>query len=217
MKYKLLIFDWDGTLMDSESSIVASINHAIQLVGAEPRSRDEAKGIIGLGLHEGIRKLYPEADEQFVDKMVHAYREDYLHNVAKPKSNLFEGAREVLHTLKAQDYWLAVATGKGKQGLKRVLDDTALKPMFYSTRTSEETLSKPDPLMLYEILEELDMRVEEALMIGDSVYDIQMAVNANMDALAVSYGVHHGDGLLAEGAIDIIDDIRALPNWLNIE
>ena len=211
--YRLLIFDWDGTLMDSVSHIVHSLKLAAADMGLEGRSDDQFKGVIGLGLAEAVDALYPGRDEAFRQELAERYRRHYLPPGPSP-TPLFDGARETLRALDEAGYLLAVATGKGRGGLDKVLDETGLGPLFRATRTSDVTRSKPHPLMLQQILEELEVEVSEALMIGDTEWDLVMAANAGMDSLGVTYGVHDAERLATHNPVGCIDAITELPAWL---
>jgi len=215
LPYKLLIFDWDGTIMDSVARIVDCLRiSSEQVLGDENRSDHELKDVIGLGLREAIQQLHPVASEQQILDMSNAYRHQYM-EVNKTSSALFEDAEKTLETLEKQGYWLAVATGKGRQGLDQVLDITGLGPHFHSTRCASETFSKPHPLMLEEILQQLGLYPEDALMIGDTEYDMEMARNAKMDCLGVSYGVHSTERLQKHQPIGCIDHINQLEAFLS--
>jgi phosphoglycolate phosphatase len=214
LDYHLLVFDWDGTLMDSEARIVACLQSAIEVTGAEPRPSDRLSHVIGLGLGEAIRSLYPDQGPGFVDAFAGAYRERFLALDHSP-SELFDGALETLELLRERGYRLAIATGKARRGLDRVLGKLALTAHFDATRCADETRSKPDPQMLHELMNELALPPERTLMIGDTEYDMQMAANAGVAALAVSYGVHPVDALLRIGARGHIDAISELPDWLS--
>jgi len=215
LPYKLLIFDWDGTIMDSVARIVDCLRiSSEQVLGDENRSDHELKDVIGLGLREAIQQLHPVASEQQILDMSNAYRHQYM-EVNKTSSALFEDAEKTLETLEKQGYWLAVATGKGRQGLDQVLDITGLGPRFHSTRCASETFSKPHPLMLEEILQQLGLYPEDALMIGDTEYDMEMARNAKMDCLGVSYGVHSTERLQKHQPIGCIDHINQLEAFLS--
>lgn len=212
--YDLLVFDWDGTLMDSEARIVNCLTKSIDTIGAEARSRAELRNIIGLGLAEAIRTLYADADDAFIHAFSEAYREHFLHQDETP-STLFHGAREVVEGLAEAGYLLAVATGKARRGLDRVLEAEGLTDLFHATRCADETFSKPHPLMLEEIMVDLDTDPARTLMIGDTEYDMLMARNARASGLAVSYGVHALDRLLECASEGHIDGISELPGWLN--
>jgi len=214
LPYKLLIFDWDGTIMDSVARIVDCLRKAgEQVLGEESRSGHELKDVIGLGLREALIQLHPQSSKQQIEEMSAAYRYQYM-EVNTTSSVLFDGAESILETLEQQGYWLAVATGKGRQGLDQVLEMTGLGPRFHTTRCASETFSKPHPLMLEEILQQLGMNVEDALMIGDTEYDMEMAKNANMDRLGVSYGVHPEERLMKHQPIGCIDNLNHLNEFL---
>jgi len=211
--FKLLVFDWDGTLMDSEARIVACIRAASGDLGLEVLPDSAIRNIIGLGLREAIEALYPGSGDDIHRGMSERYRHHFLTANPTP-TQLFAGAAETLKSLDEQGYLLAVATGKGRHGLDRVLEETGLRTMFHTTRCADETFSKPHPLMLTEIMEELGTEPEETLMIGDTEYDMLMAVNARTSALAVSYGVHEIERLLQHEPLGHIDAISELLPWL---
>ncbi len=212
-RLNLLVFDWDGTLMDSEARIVACIQAAIEELGLEPREVACIRNIIGLGLREAIDALYPGSDNALHEAMTERYRYHFL--TANPtRSELFSGAEETVRTLSEAGYMLAVATGKGRRGLDMVLEETGLGQYFLATRCADETFSKPHPRMLEELMDELGTEPTETLMIGDTEYDMQMAVNARAHALAVSYGVHEKERLLRHQPLHCLDDIGELSGWL---
>jgi phosphoglycolate phosphatase len=213
MSFRLLVFDWDGTLMDSEARIVSSFQGAIAELGAEPRSATQIRDIIGLGLAEAALALYPAAPRGLVARLAEAYREYYLGRDPTP-SRPFPGVRGVLEALRGEGHLLAIATGKARRGLDRVLGETGLVGLFDASRCADEAGSKPHPRMLNEILAELEVPAREALVIGDSEYDMEMAANAGARALAVSYGVHALERLLRHRPLGHIEDIRDLPAWL---
>ncbi len=214
--FKLLVFDWDGTLMDSEARIVACIRAASTDIGLEVLPDSTIRNIIGLGLREAIDALYPGSGDDVHRGMTERYRYHFLTADPTP-SQLFAGAAETLKSLEEQGYLLAVATGKGRNGLDRVLDETGLSGRFHTTRCADETFSKPHPLMLNEIMEELGTEPDETLMIGDTEYDMLMARNARTPALAVSYGVHELDRLLKHQPAGHIDSISELLPWLGFK
>ncbi len=212
--FELLVFDWDGTLMDSEARIVACIHAAITDLSLEPRDNASIRNIIGLGLSEAIQQLYPGSDLAFATAMIERYRHHFL--TADPtRSELFEGAEETLQELADAGYLLAVATGKGRVGLDKVLVETGLGRFFQTTRCADETFSKPHPMMLEQIMDELGVEAHATLMIGDTEYDMQMAINARAPALAVSYGVHEKERLLQHQPLHCIDAITELTDWLD--
>jgi len=200
--------------MDSVARIVDCLRKAgEEVLGEESRHSDELKDVIGLGLREALMQLHPKCSEQQIKHMSDSYRYQYM-QVNTTSSALFDGADNTLAKLEQQGYWLAVATGKGRQGLDQVLDITGMGPRFHITRCASETLSKPHPLMLEEILQQLGLEAHQALMIGDTEYDMQMAKNANMDRLGVSYGVHPAERLDKHQPIGCIEHIQQLDTFL---
>lgn len=208
----LIIFDWDGTLMDSQAQIVHSMQAAIEDLRLETRNADECRNIIGLGLREAIDALYPGRDDAFLEQFVTRYRHHWFS--VSHQSELFPGARETLELLKDAGFTLAVATGKGRAGLDKVLQHTGLADVFTATRCSDETQSKPHPRMLNELLAELDTLPADALMIGDTEYDLQMANHAGVGPVAASYGVHDRERLLRHSPLTCLDRISELVDWL---
>jgi len=209
---KLIVFDWDGTLMDSEAHIVACMQAAIADLSLEARNDEQVKNIIGLGLHEAVAGLYPEADAILVRSIADAYRTHWLGS--DHQSTLFPGVEETLQLLKQEGFRMAVATGKGRSGLDKVLRETGLSPMFDATRCSDETRSKPHPLMLEQIMQELRFSPAQTLMIGDTEYDMEMASNAGAHAVAVAYGVHACPRLQRHAPLTCLDQITELGDWL---
>ncbi len=211
--YNLLVFDWDGTVMDSEQHIVSALLAAIDELGLPKRSVDEAKNIIGLGLREAVDALYPGSSTTLHSDLVERYRHHFLVADSTP-SPLFPGAVALLESLNDAGYLLAVATGKGRGGLDNVLDETGLKNMFVTTRCADESFSKPHPQMLEYIMDFTGCEPEETLMIGDTEYDMEMASNAATPALAVSYGVHELERLQKHKPVGVIDALTELQPWL---
>lgn len=212
-KYSLLVFDWDGTLIDSKAQIVNCMQATILSLQLDPRSDIQISNIIGLGLEEAIRSLYPKVASKVISQTAQKYREHYLTKDKTP-SPLFDGTTEVLNSLSESGFDLAIATGKSRRGLDKGLIDTGLKGYFPITRCADETRSKPHPQMLEEILVDHNTEASNALMIGDSEYDLQLANNTKVDSLAVSYGVHGLMRLLKQDPMGFIDDINQLPQWL---
>lgn len=211
--YQLLVFDWDGTLMDSIGRIVHCLQEAIRTLELEERPRQALKDVIGLGLRDAILQLYPEADESLCEAFTHAYRERYLGGDPTP-SPLFPGVPEVLADLEAAGYWLAVATGMSRQGLDRKLASTGLGPRFLVTRCAEEAFSKPHPALLEAVMDYAGVTPQETLMIGDSALDLQMAANAGADGVGITTGVHDSGRLAPHAPRILLDDLRHLPHWL---
>lgn len=213
MRFELIVFDWDGTLMDSEARIVACLQAAFASLGLEPPSREMARDVIGLGLEEALRRLVPDIEPALLAELIAQYRREFLVSNQTP-SVLFPGARAMLEQLAAEGYRLAVATGKSRMGLDKALAETGLGELFHATRCADETFSKPHPQMLLELMDELGAHPRETLMIGDTEYDMQMATNAGASALAVSYGVHAPERLLIHGPLACFDELAAIPRWL---
>ncbi|MBN3964875.1 HAD-IA family hydrolase [Pseudomonas gregormendelii] len=211
---KLLIFDWDGTLADSIGRIVEAMHVASERSGFELRDDFAVKGIIGLGLPEAIRTLYPHISEGELIAFRGYYAEHYIAAEAVP-SPLFEGVLESMEAFRAEGYHLAVATGKARRGLDRVLKAHGWEKYFDITRAADETASKPHPLMLEQILAHCDVRPEQAMMVGDSSFDLQMARNAGMASVAVSYGAQSIEALKLFEPRLAIDRFSELHAWLN--
>ncbi|SEM70503.1 phosphoglycolate phosphatase [Pseudomonas sp. ok272] len=210
---KLLIFDWDGTLADSVSRIVESMHVASERSGYALCDDLAVKGIIGLGLPEAIRTLYPGiGDAQLVAFRQH-YADHYIALDSEP-SPLFDGVVETLGAFRAEGYQLAVATGKARRGLDRVLKSHGWESFFDITRAADETASKPHPLMLEQILAHCGVRAGQALMVGDSSFDLQMARNAGMASVAVSYGAQSIEALRMFEPCLSIDHFSQLHAWL---
>lgn len=213
MTFDLIVFDWDGTLMDSEARIVACVQAAFTDLELPQPSREAARDIIGLGLAEAMARLNPAMDLATRTALGDRYRVHFLGSDPTPTA-LFPGARETLDALAAQGYRLAVATGKSRRGLNQSLADTGLVGFFHATRCADETFSKPHPQMLLELMDELDAPAATTLMVGDTEYDLQMANNAGVKSLAVSYGVHETDRLLALNPLACLDSVSAISAWL---
>jgi len=199
--------------MDSEARIVACVEAAVQDLGLTSPGHAAIRNIIGLGLREAVHNLFPEAGGNLHLEIAERYRAHFFSSSEAP-SALFEGTEEVIHGLHQAGYLLAVATGKGRSGLDHALDTTGLRPYFHATRTADETFSKPHPEMLHQILDELGVLPREALMIGDTEYDLQMAANARMPSLGVDYGVHERERLLKHRPLACLGRITDIPAWL---
>jgi len=212
--YDLLIFDWDGTLADSVGRIVLSMRTAAIETDLEVRDDTAIKGIIGLGLPEAIRTLYPQiSSNQLIDFRQH-YADSYMamDNVPSP---LFDGVVESMQAFREDGYRLAVATGKARRGLDRVLKANGWQDYFDVTRAADETASKPDPLMLNEIMAHCGVAPQRSLMIGDASFDLLMARNAGMDSVAVGYGAQPLESLRQFEPRLAIEHFSELRTWLN--
>lgn len=211
--FELLVFDWDGTLMDSEAHIVSCIEAALSDAGVPAVACGEIRSIIGLGLQEAIQTLVPHADESLRGSITQYYRAHFFSSERQPPV-LFEGVPEMLHQLHRQGYLLAVATGKGRQGLNHVLAQSGLQDLFHGTRTVDEARSKPHPQMLHDIMDRLGVAPGDTLMIGDTEYDLLMAHNAGAHALAVCGGAHDRERLLQCKPLACLERVTGLTRWL---
>ncbi|HNQ03702.1 MAG TPA: HAD-IA family hydrolase [Thiobacillaceae bacterium] len=211
-RFDLLIFDWDGTLMDSAGVIVACIQAASRDMGLPEPSREAASHIIGLGLRQALDALFPGLSESESYDLVERYRHHYLaQDAAIP---LFRGARELLRELHDRGHTLAVATGKARRGLERAFAHTGLAGYFHASRTADETHSKPHPAMIEELLDELMFTPERALMIGDTTHDLHMARNAGIASLAAGYGAHPVESLAELAPLAVCPSFADLATWL---
>ncbi len=210
--YKLLIFDWDGTLIDSQHGIVSCMKSAIHDIGLPALSDYAIQDIIGLGLYEAVSALYPGISDSQYEKLIDKYRHHFL---SMEPSVPFEGVSAALNELHLQGYTMAVATGKGRAGLERALQNIQFKHVFKATRCADETQSKPHPQMLYEILDELQVGAESALMVGDTEYDLAMAQTAGIDCIAVSYGVHEVERLHKYSPVTTLNEFQDILQWLS--
>jgi phosphoglycolate phosphatase len=188
-RFDLIIFDWDGTLVDSIDWIVhciqnAAINHNCPIPAAQA-----AKDIIGLSIENAINTLFPSIDSQTQQKLVNDYSQTFFSKQIS-HDDLFPGVYEMLQQFKQDGYRLAVATGKKSSGLAQAIEGTGVADLFCTTRCSDQTASKPHPLMIDEIVAELGVSKQRTLMVGDSIHDLQMALNAQVASIGVSCGAH---------------------------
>lgn len=211
--YKLVIFDWDGTLMDSIGKIVSSMQAAAHVCQLDIPTTIQVKNIIGLTLPKALRLLFPNSVEGEINAVLEQYKFQYVEGDNTP-APLFDNVLELLIALKTNDKLLAVATGKGRQGLQRVLNATETEHFFHATRSADETCSKPDPQMLLSLLAELNVRAEQAVMIGDSQHDLQMAQAAGVDSIGITLGVHDRGVLNNYQPKAIVDSIEELQQLL---
>lgn len=212
-KYKAVIFDWDGTLMNSEARIVDAIQTAAKECGLPVLPYHDSKQIIGLSLEKAILGLYPDLEQSKVVAMSQAYTQCFLEE-SEVEMVPFDGAEALLLNLKMQAVKVAIATGKSRKGLDAVLAETGFGSYFDMTRTPIESASKPDPLMLKQILQEFNITADEAVMIGDTTFDMEMARNINMDRVALSHGVHQTEVLAEYDPVATLDSLQELNLWL---
>lgn len=211
-RFELLVFDWDGTLLDSAAAIVAAIQAASRDLGLPEPPEARARHVIGLGLHAALQYALPELPEESYPRLVARYRHHYLSN--DRSLQLFTGAAEMIVGLANQGFRLAVATGKSRQGLDRALQHSGLGACFHATRCADECFSKPHPQMLDELMDELSVVADRTLMIGDTTHDLEMARNAGVACVAVSYGAHPAAALDALSPIARLETLEELARWL---
>jgi len=214
LKYELIVWDWDGTLMDSTPTIVRCIQDACRDLDLPVPDDSMASHVIGLGLQEALRRAVPTLSVQDHPKLVDRFRFHYL--TKDHELSLFTGAKELLYTLKDKGHLLAVATGKSRKGLDRSLGFHDLHDVFADTRTPDETFAKPHPGMLMELSEALMVPMEKVLMIGDTTHDLLMANNAGADAVAVTYGAHPLNVLKTENPKACVANVQELSDWLAV-
>tara|TARA_R110000796_G_scaffold109051_1_gene220300 strand:- start:14035 stop:14712 length:678 start_codon:yes stop_codon:yes gene_type:complete len=216
MAYQLVIFDWDGTVMDSTGRIIACMHQAGADLCLPVLEDDAVREIIGLCLPEALRTLYPGIGDRDLERMRERYAVHFVAAEASP-SRLYPGARETLAALRAAGLRLAVATGKSRKGLDRVWASSGLGDSFDASRCADETHSKPHPAMVTELLTELGVAPERALVVGDTSFDLQMARDAGVDRVAVSYGAHPVDRLMNFHPLAVIDALPQLLPLLGVD
>lgn len=210
--FDLIVFDWDGTLMDSTAAIAESLQAACADLGLAVPSRTQASHVIGLSLLGAVQHIAPGLDDEGCRRLVERYRHHFL--TRDHELTLFDGARELLLKLRERGHLLAVATGKARRGLDRVLASSGLAASFDATRCADESFSKPHPAMLLELMEALVVEPERVLMVGDTTHDLQMARNAGAASIALSHGAHPAEALAQEGARGVLASIAELDAWL---
>lgn len=211
-RFELLVFDWDGTLMDSAGTIAASLQEACRDLGLAVPAETDARHVIGLGLVDALRRVVPDLAERDQPALLERYRHHYL--LREPATRLFPGAGDALSDLRERGFRLAIATGKSRRGLDRALAATGLKGLFDATRCADEGQAKPHPGMLYHLMTALEASPGVTLMIGDTTHDLEMARAANVAAVGVTYGAHPAPEILACNPIACIDTLSALHAWI---
>lgn len=212
MKYDLVIFDWDGTLMDSTRLIARSLQAACRDVGARVPSEEDALFVIGLNMADTFERIAPELDPEARRVLADRYRHHFL--AGEHEAPLYGGVREMLADLHGRGRRLAVATGKARRGLERALDATGLRAWFEATRCADEGFAKPHPGMLLMLLDLTGVEPSRALMVGDTTHDLELAANAGVEAVAVSYGAHHEALLATRPAAARCASVGELHRWL---
>ena len=211
MRYALIVFDWDGTILDSPRAIAGCIRQAAGEMGLEVPDYERASHVIGLGLQDALRFAVPGLAAERYAQFVDCYRRHF--RACEESMQLFAGMRELLEALCGR-HTLAIATGKSRRGLERALDASALRACFRASRCADETVPKPHPAMLLELMQETHVDAKSTLMIGDTSHDMEMARAAGVDAVAVGYGAHPAAGLRACGPLDCCADVARLAQWL---
>lgn len=212
-QYQLIVFDWDGTLMDSTGHIVDCMQQAITQLDLAPLDDSAISHIIGLGLNEAAYALYPTASAATISSLADTYRDIWLNNPLEMP--LFANAHHLVKSLNEQAYFLGVATGKSRRGLDKVLASSQLGPLFHATRCAGECHSKPHPQMLEELITYFGVDADKTLMIGDTEYDLQMAHNAGADSLGITHGAHGIVTLEACQPKAIVADLYQAEQWLS--
>lgn len=211
-QFELLVFDWDGTLMDSAAAIVEAIQSACRDLDLPLPSDEQARHVIGLGLSDAMRHAVPHLPEASYPLMVERYRHHYLSR--DHELRLFDGVSTLIPELLEAGHLLAVATGKSRLGLNRALQVSGLEPLFHDSRCADECFSKPHPQMLEELMSAFGVAPSRTLMIGDTTHDLNMASNAGVASLAVDYGAHPPEALDACLPLARLSNVSELREWL---
>lgn len=211
--HRLLVFDWDGTLMDSVGTIVACTQAVIRELELGELPEETIRNTIGLGLRETVEVLVPGCDDALFEAIIEAYRRHW-YVTFRDTPVLFAGVETMLRDLAQEGYLLGIATGKSRRGLDFSLRQTGLVDLFHSTRTADEAFSKPHPRMLLDILDDLGVRPSDALMIGDTTFDLEMARNAGTGGIGVCTGSHCREELQRLAPLACLERVVELPAWL---
>ncbi|WP_297728233.1 HAD family hydrolase [Limnohabitans sp. Rim8] len=211
-QFDLIAFDWDGTLFDSTAVITRCIQRAVVDVGGQEPTREAASYVIGMALPQALAHAAPDVSPDKYSELGQRYRHYYVQH--RNDIILFEGVLPMLADLKSRHHWLAVATGKSRQGLNEALHDVDLKGVFDGSRTADETAGKPSPLMLHELMREFGVEPERTLMIGDTTHDLQMALNAGCPSIGVSYGAHEPEAFHVLKPLTVAHSVAELNVWL---
>jgi len=213
---KLAVFDCDGTLVDGQAAICEAMEAAFAGLALPAPPRNRIRRAVGLSLPQAMRTLLPEADEAQRTSLVEGYKDAFRAARAEGRLTqpLFEGLAEVLRTLRGSGWTLGVATGMSSRGLDHCLAVNGVSDLFVTLQTADHHPSKPHPAMLEQALFEAGAQAEEAVMIGDTVYDIQMATSAHVRGIGVDWGYHHPEELRAAGAEAVMETPRELQEYL---
>lgn len=213
-EYKFVIFDWDGTLMDSTSRIVSCMQATAKIAGLPIPNEKQVKGVIGLSMDAVIQKIFPKAPAGFQQSLKDIYRQQYV-EIDQTPSPLFGGSLELLNWLKSRNVEIAVATGKARAGLSRALSSVNLLDYFPHSICADEAHSKPHPQMIHSLLSRTGYSAGDTLVIGDSVHDLGMANNAKVDSVGVSTGANTHQELSELAPLCILEKIDHLKSFLN--
>lgn len=211
-KFDLVVFDWDGTLVDSTALIADAIQAACRELGEPAPGDAAARYVIGLGFASAVRHVAPQLDPAAYPTFSAAYRKHYL--AGEDRIALFDGVPAMLRDLDDAGYKLAIATGKSRSGLQHALTRSRLDSIFHATRCADEGPPKPHPDMLHNLMRFLCVEPERTLMIGDTSHDLELARNAGAHGVAVTYGAHPADDLARLAPLAIVDSVAALRAWL---
>ena len=212
MKYPLIVFDWDGTVIDSHTAIIECMQEASRDLGLPIPERERAGHVIGLGMHDTMKIVAPELPAERYPEFIAMYRKHFLER--EDRMQLFPGMNQLLHSL-SKSRRLAIATGKSRKGLERALDASGVRDCFTASRCADETTPKPHPAMLLELMDELELQPDGVLMIGDTSHDMEMAKAAGVHGLAVTYGAHPENQLRACDPRGCVASVPELREWLN--
>jgi phosphoglycolate phosphatase len=210
--YDLVVFDWDGTLIDSTNMIATSLQEACRDIGVPVPTREEALFVIGLNMADTFQRVVPALDAGGRARLAERYRHHFL--AREQEASLYAGVSEMLADLRARGRRMAVATGKARRGLERALDATGLRGWFEATRCADEGFAKPHPDMLLMLLDLTGVEPRRALMVGDTTHDLELAANAGVDAVSVSYGAHPEKLLATRPALARCASVAELRLWL---
>ncbi|TDT75418.1 phosphoglycolate phosphatase [Litoreibacter halocynthiae] len=207
---KLVVFDVDGTLVDSQDDIVSAMTTTFEAIGEAVPSRADILGIVGLSLHAAFEKLTPALYPTHGDALVEGYKTSFMTSRklrdSTQSSPLYSGALEAIERLYAQDnVLLGIATGKSRRGLDHLLDAHDLRRFFVTTQVADDHPSKPHPSMLERCMYDAGVEAAYAVMIGDTSYDMDMAANAAMASVGVSWGYHTPETLRKRANVVIED------------
>lgn len=211
---RLVIFDCDGTLVDSQHLIAAAMVATFESIGLQPPPTERVRRVVGLRLDEAIARLLPESHVGQAEALSETYKTAFQGlraDPATPQDPLFPAARETLHALVEAGYLLGIATGKSRRGLRLTLERHGLAALFVTLQTADDAPGKPDPAMVLQAMEEVGARPAETMVIGDTVFDMKMAENAGVQALGVAWGYHEPAELLEAGASGLIGHFNELP------